>query len=89
MLRLIVDLLNGLVQEIIKDPEVIERYSDLGFDSTPEPWLDMLKFETGPWTKAVKDNGIEVDGQRQGPARFFSSESANGWRAPMRRRRVK
>src|SRR5436190_14721740 len=43
--RPIVDKLNGLVHQIIKDPEVIKRYSDLGFvmtGSTPEAYLEKL-----------------------------------------------
>ena len=63
--RPIIDRLNGLVQQIIKDPEVIKRYNDLGFvmtGSTPEAYLEKLKFETERWTKVVKDNGIKVEG---------------------------
>jgi tripartite-type tricarboxylate transporter receptor subunit TctC len=63
--RPIIDRLNGLVQQIIKDPEVIKRYNDLGFvmtGSTPEAYIEKLKFETERWTKVVKDNGIKIDG---------------------------
>jgi tripartite-type tricarboxylate transporter receptor subunit TctC len=63
--RPIIDRLNGLVQQIIKDSEVIKRYNDLGFimtGSTPEAYLEKLKFETERWTKVVKDNGIKVEG---------------------------
>ena len=63
--RPIIDRLNGLVQQIIKDPEVIKRYNDLGFimtGCTPEEYVAKLKFETDRWTKVVKDNGIKVEG---------------------------
>ena len=63
--RPIIDRLNGLVQEAIKDPAVVKKYSDLGFfmtGSTPEAYLEKLKFETVRWTKVVKDNGIKVEG---------------------------
>ena len=63
--RPIIDRLNGLVQQIIKDPEVIKRYNDLGFimtGSTPEAYMEKLKFETERWTKVVKDNGIKIEG---------------------------
>ena len=63
--RPIIDRLNGLVQQIIKDPEVIKRYNDLGFvmtGSTPEAYVEKLKFETDRWTKVVKDNGIKIEG---------------------------
>ena len=63
--RPIIDRLNALVQQIIRGPEVIKRYNDLGFvmtGSTPEAYLEKLKFETARWTKVVKDNGIKVEG---------------------------
>jgi len=63
--RPIIDRLNALVQQIIRDPEVIKRYNDLGFvmtGSTPEAYLEKLKFETERWTKVVKDNGIKIEG---------------------------
>ena len=63
--RPIIDRLNGLVQEAIKDPAVVKKYSDLGFfmtGSSPEAYLEKLKFETVRWTKVVKDNGIKVEG---------------------------
>ena len=63
--RPIIDRLNVLVQEAIKDPAVVKKYSDLGFfmtGSTPEAYLEKLKFETVRWTKVVKDNGIKVEG---------------------------
>jgi tripartite-type tricarboxylate transporter receptor subunit TctC len=63
--RPVVDRLNALCQQIIKDPEVIKKFGDLGFfmtGSTPEAYLEKLKFETERWTKVVKDNGIKVEG---------------------------
>lgn len=63
--RPVVDRLNGLVHQIIKDAEVVRRFSELGFfmtGSTPEAYLDKLKFETERWTKVVKDNNIKVEG---------------------------
>ena len=63
--RPIIDRLNALVQEAIKDPAVVKKYSDLGFfmtGSTPEAYLEKLKFETERWTKVVKDNNIKVEG---------------------------
>jgi tripartite-type tricarboxylate transporter receptor subunit TctC len=63
--RPIIDRLNELVRQIVKDPEVIKRYNDLGFvmtGCTPEEYAAKLKFETERWTKVVKDNGIKVEG---------------------------
>jgi len=63
--RPVVDRLNALCQEIIKDPEVKKKFGDLGFfmtGSTPEAYLEKLKFETARWTKVVKENDIKVEG---------------------------
>jgi tripartite-type tricarboxylate transporter receptor subunit TctC len=62
--RPIVERLNGLVRQIIADPEVKKKFADLGYfttGSTPEAYLEKLKFETERWTKVVKDNGIKVE----------------------------
>src|SRR4051812_37350506 len=62
--RTIIDRLNALVHQVIKDAEVIKKYSDLGFfmtGSTPEAYLEKLKFETARWTKVVKENNIEIE----------------------------
>jgi tripartite-type tricarboxylate transporter receptor subunit TctC len=63
--RPVVDRLNGLVRQIIGDPEVKRKFADLGFfttGSTPEEYLNKIKFETERWTKVVKDNNIKVEG---------------------------
>jgi tripartite-type tricarboxylate transporter receptor subunit TctC len=63
--RPIVDRLNALCLEIIKDPGVKAKFAELGFfttGSTPEAYLEKLRFETERWTKVVKDNNIKVEG---------------------------
>jgi tripartite-type tricarboxylate transporter receptor subunit TctC len=63
--RPVVDRLNGLVHQVIGDAEVKRKFADLGFfttGSTPEAYLEKLKFETARWTKVVKDNDIKVEG---------------------------
>jgi len=63
--RPILDRLNGLVRQIIKEPEVEKKFADLGYvttGSTPEAYQEKLKFETERWTKVVKDNNIKVEG---------------------------
>ena len=63
--RPVVDRLNALCLQIVSDPEVKNRFAELGFvttGSTPEAYLDKLKFETARWTKVVKDNDIKVEG---------------------------
>ena len=52
-------------RQIIADPEVKKKFADLGYfttGSTPEAYLEKLKFETERWTKVVKDNGIKIEG---------------------------
>ncbi len=63
--RPVLDRLNALVRQIIKQPDVEKRFADLGYvttGSTPEAYLEKLRFETERWTKVVKDNGIKVEG---------------------------
>ena len=63
--RPVLDRLNGLVRQIIKEPDVEKKFADLGYvttGSTPEAYQEKLKFETERWTKVVKDNGIKVEG---------------------------
>jgi len=63
--RPVLDRLNGLVRQIIKEPDVEKKFADLGYvttGSTPEAYLEKLKFETARWTKVVKDNNIKIEG---------------------------
>jgi tripartite-type tricarboxylate transporter receptor subunit TctC len=63
--RPVVDRLSQLCQEIVKDAEVKRKFAELGFvttGSTPEGYLEKLKFETARWTKVVKENDIKVEG---------------------------
>jgi len=63
--RPVVDRLNTLVRQIIKEPEVEKKFGDLGYvttGSTPEAYLEKLKFETARWTRVVKDNNIKIEG---------------------------
>ena len=63
--RPIVDRLNALCLESLKDPGVKAKFAELGFfttGSTPEAYLEKLKFETERWTKVVKDNNIKIEG---------------------------
>ncbi len=63
--RPVVDKLNALCLEIVKDQGVKKKFAELGFvttGSTPDGYLDKLKFETDRWTKVVKENNIKVEG---------------------------
>jgi tripartite-type tricarboxylate transporter receptor subunit TctC len=62
--RPVLDKLNALVRQIIKEPEVEKKFADLGYvttGSTPEAYHEKLKFETERWTKVVKENNIKVE----------------------------
>ena len=62
--RPVVDRLNGLVRQVIKEPDVQKKFADLGYvttGSTPEAYLEKLKFETERWTKVVKENNIKIE----------------------------
>jgi len=62
--RPVVDRLNTLVRQIIKDEAVIKKFAELGYTttgSTPEEYHTKLKFETERWTKVVKDNNIKIE----------------------------
>ncbi len=63
--RPVIDRLNELCLQVIKDEGVKKKFADLGFfttGSTPEAYVAKLKFETERWTKVVKDNNIKVEG---------------------------
>ena len=63
--RPVLDRLNTMVRQIIKEPDVEKKFADLGYvttGSTPEAYHEKLKFETERWTKVVKDNNIKVEG---------------------------
>jgi tripartite-type tricarboxylate transporter receptor subunit TctC len=60
----VVDRLNGLVRQIIKQPEVEKRFVEMGYvttGSTPEEYHAKLKFETERWTRVVKENNIKIE----------------------------
>jgi len=61
----IVEKLNALCLETLKDPAVKKRFAELGFfttGSTPQAYLDRVRFETERWTKVVKENNIKIEG---------------------------
>jgi tripartite-type tricarboxylate transporter receptor subunit TctC len=61
----VVERLNALCLEIVRDPAVKKKFGELGFvttGSTPQAYHDKLVFETARWTKVVKDNDIKVEG---------------------------
>jgi tripartite-type tricarboxylate transporter receptor subunit TctC len=60
----IVERLNGLCLEILKEESVRKKFAGLGLvttGSTPQAFFEKVKFETERWTKVVKENDIKVD----------------------------
>lgn len=50
--------LNGLVRQIIGDPELKKKFADLGYFTTgsaPEACFEKLKSETERWTKVARE----------------------------------
>lgn len=63
--RPVIERLNALCLEVVKDPAVKAKFAELGFfttGSTPESYHDKLVSETARWTKVVKDNSIKIEG---------------------------
>jgi tripartite-type tricarboxylate transporter receptor subunit TctC len=61
----VVERLNGLCLEILKDEGVKQKLAELGLvttGSTPRAFLEKVKFETERWAKIVKENDIKVEG---------------------------
>jgi len=59
-----VERLNGLLRQIIKQPEIEKKFVEMGYvttGSTPDEYKAKLKFETERWSKVVKDNNIKVE----------------------------
>jgi tripartite-type tricarboxylate transporter receptor subunit TctC len=62
--RPIVDKMNGMLRQIIKEPDVAKRFVDMGYITTgctPEEYQAKIKFETERWSKVVKDNNIKIE----------------------------
>jgi len=60
----VIERLNGICQEIVRDDGVKKKIAELGLvttGSTPAAFLERVKVETDRWTKVVKDNGIKVE----------------------------
>ena len=60
----IVNKLSAEVDEILKKPDVIERFRGLGAEpvgGTPESLGKFIAAETTKWQKVVKDSGAKID----------------------------
>ncbi len=60
----IVERLNSLCREILKDETVKRKFAELGLvttGSTPEDFIKKVAFETERWTKVVRENNIKVE----------------------------
>ena len=63
----VIDQLSRALQVAIKDPAVVQRFSDLGAmpvseaDATPAALLTRVKTEVGRWTPIIKAAGQYAD----------------------------
>ena len=60
----IVDLLNKAINDILKDPKLIERFATLGGvpkPMTPEGYGKLIADETEKWRKVVEFAGVSVE----------------------------
>ncbi|WP_421994331.1 Bug family tripartite tricarboxylate transporter substrate binding protein [Reyranella sp.] len=60
----LVERLNGLCGEILKDAAVKAKLAELGLvttGSTPQAFADKIRFETDRWSKVVKENNIKIE----------------------------
>ena len=63
--RAIVAKINGEVMRELKQPAVLQRFNDVGWEpaseNSPEWFADYIKRDIVKWTKVVKDTGAKVD----------------------------
>ncbi|SJZ36432.1 Tripartite-type tricarboxylate transporter, receptor component TctC [Enhydrobacter aerosaccus] len=60
----VLERLNALCLDVVRDAEVKKKFAELGFfttGSSPQAYLDKLKAETARWTQVVKDNNIKIE----------------------------
>ena len=54
----------GALQKILSDPEIIDRFADIGtetFYSGPKDFSDYVKAELVKWTAVANEAGIEPE----------------------------
>ena len=60
----IVERLNREINAILKSPEIVKRYNDLGAETlvgSPEDFTKYLDAETGKWTEVVRFSGAKIE----------------------------
>ncbi len=60
----IVERLNREINAILKSPEIVKRYNDLGAETligSPEDFAKYLDSETGKWTDVVRFSGAKIE----------------------------
>jgi tripartite-type tricarboxylate transporter receptor subunit TctC len=65
VLQAIIERLNAVSLDILKDETVKKKIAELGLvttGSTPAAFLERVKSETERWTRVVKENDIKVEG---------------------------
>jgi tripartite-type tricarboxylate transporter receptor subunit TctC len=62
--RPIIDRLQRELAEVLKDPEVRNRYATLGIEpvgNTPEQFAAQIRADLARWGEVVKTAGIKID----------------------------
>ncbi len=63
--KAIVRKLNGEVMRALKQPAILQRFVDAGWEpaaeNTPEWFADLIKREIAKWAKVVKETGAKID----------------------------
>jgi len=63
--KTIVAKLNGAVLQALKDPAVLKRVADVGWEPAPEnspEWFaDYIKRDIAKWARVVKETGMKID----------------------------
>ena len=60
----VAERLNGMINEIYRDPAVVERFKKLGLDvggGSPADVAAMMKREAATWERVARENGIEKE----------------------------
>lgn len=62
--REIIARLHAEMVVVMKSPDIVERFNNLGFEtmaSTPQEMYDNIRTETEKWTKVIRDAGIKLE----------------------------
>jgi tripartite-type tricarboxylate transporter receptor subunit TctC len=62
--RPIAERLNAELNQVLADPAIVERFTQLGFDpagGNPAAFAAMVREDSQRWSKVVRDNNIKAE----------------------------